>query len=265
MAENGSTNACNLSHQDEDPVPYIAVSVVHMLVVIVPSITMGAIILCHIRANKELRDPVTTLFCAMTVSCMSFGLLIDLSMIADLPLLGSCSSRYRGAYTAVTYFLRIFIPNQVALIACAQFIVLKYGKKRLTIGKVLAAFGVVTAVAALAGVVIAVPNLYEYTTSAPKIRGSWCVENEVVRRNTIYSSLFLVVIGGVFLIVVCSIRSYLIVKRSTIEADKIVRSVISVNAATLSLEFVSKLPFIVASSLAFVHNSTARLLWNQYE
>ena len=94
MAENGSTNACNLSHQDEDPVPYIAISVVHMLVVIVPSITMGAIILCHVRANKELRDPVTTLFCAMTVSCMlspsSFGLLIDLSMIADLPLLGSC-------------------------------------------------------------------------------------------------------------------------------------------------------------------------------
>ena len=156
--------------------------------------------------------------------------------------------------------MRIFIPNQVALIACAQFIVLKYGKKRLTIGKVLAAFGVVTAVAALAGVVIALPNLYEYTTSAPKIRGSWCVENEVVRRNTIYSSLFLVVIGGVFpftLIVVCSIRSYLIVKRSTIEADKIVRSVISVNAATLSLEFVSKLPVIVASSLAFVHNSPA--------
>ena len=101
MDNNNSGNVCNLSCQEEvSPVPFIAISVTHVFVVIVPSLLMGITILYRVLSDKKMRDPVATLFCAetavVTVSPAVFGLLVDVSMIADLPLLGSCSNRSRA-------------------------------------------------------------------------------------------------------------------------------------------------------------------------
>lgn len=59
-----ATNECNTSHQDRDevsPIPFIAISIVHMTVVIVPTTSLGTIILYNVYAHKEFktRDPIT--------------------------------------------------------------------------------------------------------------------------------------------------------------------------------------------------------------
>eukprot|EP00731_Ephydatia_muelleri_P001992 Em0001g1992a len=265
--DNCSTNECNLSSLDEDqvsPTPYIVISVAHMLVVIVPTVSLGAIILYQVRADKEMRDPVTILFCAVTISSMMspsvYGLLRDISMITDLPLLGSCLSVSRVVYTAIVYFLVILTPSQIALITCTQYLVIKYGKKRIKTRHVLTAFGVVTAMAAVVATLIIATGLGAYGEAVPKIRGSWCKENGAVLKNYTFQTgalAVVVVICPVTLIVVSSVRSYLIVKRSMMETDKIVRSVLLVCAASLILGFVFMLPTAVAYYISVAFNSIA--------
>ena len=266
--DNCSTNVCNLSYQDGEvsPTPYIVISVVHMVVVIVPTISLGAIILYHVRADKEMRDPVTILFCAVTITNMlspsMFGLLVDISMITDLPLLGSCSSASRVIYTVIKMFLEIFSPSQIALITCTQYLVIKYGRKLITTGRVLAAFGVTTAIAAVTAILITVTGIGAYGGAVPKIRGSWCKENGVVMRNYTFqsaaSAVPTIICPGAF-IVLSSVRTYLIVKRSIIEADKIAKSVLLVSAATLVLGFVFKIPTAVVYYISVVFNSNVIL------
>ena len=266
--DNCSENVCNLSYQDGgevSPTPYIVASVVHMVVVIVPAISMGATILYHVRANKEMRDPVTILFCAVTITNMLspsvFGLLLDISMITDLPLLGSCSSASRVTKIVILFFLHIFGTSQIALVTCTQYLVIKYGKKIITIGRVLATFGVTTALAAVVAILIVATGIGAYGGAVPKIRGSWCKENIVVVRNYIsQSAVYAVGIIILFtLIVVSSVRSYLMVKHSTIEADKIVKSVLLVSAATLILGFVFQIPTAIVYYISAAYNSHASL------
>ena len=147
--DNCSTNECNLSSLDEDqvsPTPYIVISVAHMLVVIVPTVSLGAIILYHVRADKEMRDPVTILFCAVTISSM----------------MSPCLSVSMVVYTAIVYFLQISTASQIALITCMQYLVIKYGKIRITTRRALTAFGVVTAMAAVAAILIIATGLGAY-------------------------------------------------------------------------------------------------------
>ena len=61
------------------------------------------------------------------------------------------------------------------------------------------------------------------------------------------------------LIVVSSVRSYLIVKRSMMEEDKIVRSVLPVCAASLILGFAFVLPTTTAYGISVALNSDAVL------
>ena len=114
--DNCSANVCNLSYQVPSPIPYIAISVAHMLVVIVPTVLLGATILYHVYSNREMRDPITTLFCAVIITSMlspvTFGLLLDMSMITDLPLLGSCSSPSRAIQSNRNF---VFFANVHAL------------------------------------------------------------------------------------------------------------------------------------------------------
>ena len=267
--DNCSANECNLSYLDEEqvsPTSYIVISVAHMLVVIVPTISLGAIILYRVRADKQMRDPITILFCAVTISSMLspsvYGLLRDISTITDLPLLGSCLSVSRVVYTSIAYFLQISTPSQIALITCTQYVVINYGKNRITTRRALTAFGVVTAMAAFAAILIIATGLGAYGGAVPKIRGSWCKENGAVLRNYAFQSAALAVASVVCpatLIVVSSVRSYLIVKRSMMEEDKIVRSVLLVCAASLILGFAFVLPTTTAYGISVAHNSDTAL------
>ena len=270
-----ATNECNTSHQDRDevsPIPFIAISIVHMTVVIVPTTSLGTIILYNVYAHKEFktRDPITALFCAVTISCMLspwvYSMLLDISMITNLPLLGSCSSLgFRLVRATAQVFLRIFTPNQLALITCTQFMVIKHGKKHVTVGRVLAAFGIIAAITAAVAFLAVVPSIGALEVDVPTVRGSWCVQNGVFRRNSIIQSVAftgLVYLFPAALIVIFSIRSYKMVKRSMAEKDKIVRSVLLVSAATLTVQFVLKLPFLVTLFMSWVVDSIALLYFS---
>ena len=259
--DNFSANVCNLSYQVPSPIPYIAISVAHMLFVIVPTVLLGATILYHVRADREMRDPITALFCAVTITSMlspvTFGLLLDMSTITDLPLSGSCSPPSRAIRMGTLYFLRMLTPCQIALITCTQFYVIKYGKK-ITARHVLAVFGVVTVSTAIASILLIASGAGAYGGAVPKIRGSWCEENEVVLRNYLYQSAALaviIIICPVTLVVAFSVQSYLIVKQSTTETDRLVRSVLLVSVATLVLEFTIKIPAGLLYYVSIVLNS----------
>lgn len=252
--DNCSTNDCNASDQSgdqESPTPYIATAIFHITVVVLPTLLLGAIILRNVYVNKKMRDPITALFCYLTVLCMLspiYGLLSDIMAITDVPILGSCSSRLRAISVVVNIFLRSFTPNQIALITCTQYLVVRYGKNILTNGRALAAFGVVMAAVLAAAILMAAPNIDALGIPAPKIRGSWCFENDVVRRNSVFQAIALT--GTLFtlpviVVVIFSVLCYLIVRRSSMEADKVTRSVLLTSAATLILEFLFKLPFVL--------------------
>ena len=261
--DNNSGNVCNTSCQEEiSPLPFITISIAHIFVVIVPSLLLGITILYRVLSDKKMRDPVTTLFCAettaVTVSPAVIGLLVDISMIADLPLLGSCSNRSRAIYNATTFFLRMLNPWQVVLISTVQFIVIKNGVRNVTTSRVLIAFGIVTAIAAVTSILLTVPS--EYAGVLSKIRGSWCVSNDVLTRNSIFQSAIAAVtifIMPATLVSVASIKSYQIIKKSVIDSDKaIIRSVIFVSVTTLVIEFMFKLPLAIISYLSLVLNNT---------
>ena len=223
-------------------------------------ILLGATILYRVYSDREMRDPITALFCAVTITTIlspTFGLLLDMSMITDLPLLGSCSSPSRAIQTGTSCFLRMFTPCQIALITCTQFYVIKYGKK-ITTRLVLAAFGVVGVCTAIASILLIASGAGAYGGAVPKIRGSWCQENKAVLRNYLYQSAALaviIIICPVTLVVAFSVRSYLIVRQSTIEADRIIRSVLIVSVATLVLEFALKIPPTLVYYVSIVLNS----------
>ena len=260
--DNSSGNVCNLSYHEEiSSVPFIAISVAHIFVVIVPSLLLGITILYRAFSDKKMRDPVTALFCAetiaVTISPAVIGLLVDISMIADLPLLGSCSNRSRAIYNATTFFLRMLNPWQMVLISTVQFIVIKNGVKKVTIRRVLVAFGTVTAVVAVTSIILTVPS--EYSGALPTIRGSWCETNDVTKRNSIFQSAIAavtIVIMPATLVLVASIGSYKIVKRNVIDSEKAaIRSVIIVCVTTLILEFLFKLPLAILAYLSSLLNN----------
>ena len=249
--DNCSVNVCNLSHPS--PIPYVAISVAHMLLVIVPTILMGATILYHVHADRKMRDPITILLCGVTITCMvapsTYGLLLDMSMIADLPLLGSCSSPSRTARVGITIFFSVFTRAQMALITLTQFLVIKYGKKRISYKHVLAAFAVVTAISMVFPFIICMfaSSIEAYGEAVPKFRGSWCVDNKAVRRFNTYqtagATIFVIITET--LTVGLSIRSYFFVKQSTMEIDHTARSVILVSTISVILEFAIKLPMAI--------------------
>lgn len=148
-------------------------------------------------------------------------------------------------------------PWQVALISTVQFIVIKNGVRNVTISRVLVAFGIVTAAAAVTSILLTVPS--EYAGVLSKIRGSWCVPNDVAKTNSTFQSViaaFTIMVMPATLILVTSFGSYRIVKRSVIDSEKaVIRSVIIVSIATLTLEFLFQLPLAILSYLSFVLNN----------
>ena len=89
----------------------IAIGVGHLLLVVTPTIILGPLILGVFISNKKLRDPVSILFMCITVECvlgpLTYGLLLDLSLITDFPLLGPCETIKR---TSILVFF-IFLSN----------------------------------------------------------------------------------------------------------------------------------------------------------
>ena len=107
------------------------------------------------------------------------------------------------------FFFQIFSTCQIALVTCTQYLVIKYGKKIITIKRVLAAFGVVTAIAAVVAILVISTGIDAYGGAAPKIRSFWCKENIVVLRNYMFqaAALAVVTLCPVSLVVSSSVRS----------------------------------------------------------
>ena len=86
----------------EDAPIYVATGVAHIILVVIPTLILGSILLSLLLSNKKLRDPPSILFMCTTVLCMvgpvTYGLLMDISLITGFPLFGNCKAGTTPAF-----------------------------------------------------------------------------------------------------------------------------------------------------------------------
>ena len=225
----------------------IVVSTVHIAISIF-ELLLGGHIVYFVYQKWTSRDSVSALIASVTVLLMALSiptnLLAAISIMTDLPLLGACgnSSRY------LIYILLVFqwdlVAFSIGLIATVQFLVIKYGKKRVTLVKVLlvlTALAFLAMIFAISGNISAEIGCFRVT----KIRGSICAVAIIRRDPTVVIWIFL---GYVVPGVVTMVMSYMTnrtVRNSVIEMDNdhsVIKSVLIMSIVTIITAFALRIP-----------------------
>ena len=121
-----NTTNFTMADQLEFARSFTAIGVAHLLLVVIPSLILGPLILGMFISNKKLRDPVSILFMCITVVCilgpLTYGLLQDLSLITDFPLLGSCEIFRGRLFWFSLGFFQILLTVSNTILVVVQYI-----------------------------------------------------------------------------------------------------------------------------------------------
>ena len=105
---------------------------------------LGFVVIYCLYRSKMLRDPVSALMISVAASLIilsiPLNLLVGLSVLIDQPPIGSCNIPFVYALTVIEALQWYLIPFSIGLIATIQFIIVKYGLKRVSTRNVLSAF-----------------------------------------------------------------------------------------------------------------------------
>ena len=106
---------------------------------------LGCVVIYCLYRSKMLRDTVSALMTSVAASFMilliPLNLLVGLSVLIDQPSIGSCNIRILLiAVFIITVSQEYLIPFSIGLIATVQFLIIKYGLKRVSTRNVLSAF-----------------------------------------------------------------------------------------------------------------------------
>ena len=194
--------------------------------------------------SKMLRDPVSALMTSVAASYMvlsiPLNLLVGLSVLIDQPAIGSCDIRFLLVTVLIIAVLQVYlIPFSIGLIATVQFLIIKYGLKRVSTRNVLSAFALLmsfamgfsivhNAVALWNATIIQITGLLFAVTSA---------ESPV---------LIVLLLGeGVPMVItlVTSYMTYRTVKNGIVESDndnRVTKSVLIMNVTTITTDVFSK-------------------------
>ena len=127
----------------EDAHMFVGTGVAHLILVIIPTLILGPILLSVLLSEKKLRDPPSILFMCTTVLCMvgpvTYGLLMDISLITGLPIYGNCitddtPSIYWTFYALYTYQL----SDSTAYLSVTQYITIRWSPNKLRIQSIFA-------------------------------------------------------------------------------------------------------------------------------
>ena len=251
-----SLNSTNLTGLDfsEFANVYIGSGVVHLLLVVIPALVLGPLILSVLVSNKKLRDPTSILFMCITVVCtlgpMSYGLLTDISLITDYPVLGSCETLRALPFWFSIFFFQILLLTSNALVVAVQYVSVRWHQK-LSTGKMVSIF---LALLSFVFLVSLVNLLALLDTSAPVVttRGYICYSLTSPFSFTLFVAagvlgLTLFVIPSCITVVLFSVLLVKYVKKHTIDSSnkKVVRDVLIIMVAmTTSLIIFRLLPAI---------------------
>lgn len=144
---NGSMNYS--SHDQGLVMIYTALGVVHLIIVVVPTLILTAVVLYYLWKQMKTSGlkPVSLLFFFLPIWCMlgplTYGILWDISLITAVPVFGNCTSKH--PVHVIQYLLQFGIGMAlsitIATIAVVQFLVLQCGKF-ITVKKVIAAYAI---------------------------------------------------------------------------------------------------------------------------
>ena len=234
----------------------VGIAVAHILLVVVPSLPLGVTMLLMLKAVE--RNPVTTLFACTTVVCMvgplTHGLLMDISLITDRPVIGQCGTLSANVFWAVYLAVHLYLIMCATLISVTQYITIRFknGCGQGTKKWILPAFFISVVIATL----LSLPNLAVGIVGTCKIRGSVCIHThpDVSVNLILYPSAsisFLVYITSVMTITVISVLTYKIVRREVIEGSNVKKSVL----ATVALMTVASVLFRLIPTINTAYSS----------
>lgn len=158
---------------------YIALAVCHMAFILVPSVILSSLAIYILVRRSLSRHPTNVVFCWICVVCIicpcTYGILMDLSLILDRPLLARCENRWEGLVLWLSYGCAIGTYDALLTFAAITFYVtLHFNIRRFSQCKLNTALACVVAFAVLSAsfwLVLAESQ----SVGGCKIRGSFCV------------------------------------------------------------------------------------------
>ena len=240
----------------------IAIGVGHLLLVVIPTLILGPLILGVFISNKKLRDPVSILFMCITVVCvlgpLTYGLLLDLSLITDFPLLGPCETIRGRPFWSSLYFFQILQVTSSASLIVVQHITVRWGQFKLSIR---GAINIFIAIFLLV-LTMSLPNwlsIIDTSTITVTIRESLCFSSSTPLSFMLFLvnalSAITLLATSYTIILLFSILTVKYVKKHTIDNKKAVRDVLIIMVAlTTSVIIFRLIPifrFVAQPSLSF--------------
>ena len=227
---------------------YVAIGIIHLIIVVIPSLVIVPVVLYYIYLimKQSGAKPVIFLYAVMAVLCfigpLTYGILADVGLIANIPVYGNCSSSPYRTYAiqaVLPLAMHAILTITIALIAAVQFSIV-YFRFQITLKMVCAAFLFIV-------VYSFAINSLRFTGTYREIRGTFCSQEHVIA--TIYSSILLVAAFIVPLIVtvICSVLTCLKMKKSMVNTTgySAVRSVVVLNTFNITCYLALTVPGIV--------------------
>lgn len=172
MNNSTSLNSTNLTNSSDFGIFFQASGVVHIVLVVIPVLVIGPVVLGIFVSSKKLRDPVSVVYICTSTICivgpLTYGLLMDLSLITNLDFWGSCDSRIPRAFwiTFVAFQFQLVASN--ALLSCVQYVTIRWGTRKLSNCAALLVFFILFVIAFLGSMIHLIGPIEE------RIWGSLC-------------------------------------------------------------------------------------------
>ncbi len=212
---------------------FIGFALLHFFLVVIPSVVLGILVLATILTDKKLQDPVSLLLLPLTIQCMfgalAYGLLTDIGLIFDLPLLGSCDHVGGHVFVFLLILTQVAIMNTTAYIVVVQYVTIRLGTNRVKPKwNFLGCFFLFLFL--LAGSLSNILPDSEITV----IRGSVCFEITEPDPTAGSIVVILYVIPPPIVIGIFAYLTVRLIKKRTIQSKKIVKNVLRIMVSTIT-------------------------------
>ena len=250
MISNTSTSESNSAQDVDINSIWDSVAIIHIIVVIVPTLLLGITVLMLLYKNMKSSgtSQISVLYTALVSACLvavlSYGIPWDISLLTQDAVLINCTTKAAALHLMVYFGFHSLLAITTAEIAIVQFVILKYGKNVIKTKVVILCF--------LLAVLISFGfNGIWWNGTWSEIVGSHCNLDRIT--GTINTVIWMasIYISMVTVIVIFSIFTCVTVKRGVLrENSYIVTSVVTVNIINISVHLIFRIFGLVVYFLA---------------
>lgn len=243
-------NSTNLSTLDV--IGFKALGATHILLVVIPSLILSTIVLSLLLSNKKLRDPSSIIFICTTILCvvspLTYGLLMDVSIITNEPVIGKCGTSSEATFWVFFYVSQSQLVTGTAFLSIAQYTSIRWGVKYLSIGKTVTIYILLMASGIPPGLGNIIASLFD---RSDHVRGSLCESTRVslvVAAINIITGLAIVLIyiPSIVVVTIFSVLTFRYVKRHTVQNKKVVRTIVLIMILITSSLVIFRLPALLS-------------------